>query len=118
MFYGLAVIIACQIVGEVILRLTGAPLSSPVIGIALFFGWLALQHKLGRSVESEEKAADGLLSWLGLFFVPAGVGLMQHFEAVRENALPLIATLVFATAITMGVTAVVFVKLLKKEGKK
>ena len=115
MFYGLFIIIACQILGEAILYLTHLPLSAPVIGIALFVAWLALRARRGRSLEREEKAADGLLGWLGLFFVPAGVGLMQHFGAVRENAWPLIATLLLSTAITMGVTALVFAKLMQKK---
>ena len=47
------------------------------------------------------------LSHLSLLFVPAGVGVMLHFERLGAEWLALAVALVASTVLTIGVTALV-----------
>ncbi|ARO14921.1 effector of murein hydrolase LrgA [Ketogulonicigenium robustum] len=120
MLKGLFVILACQLVGEVVIRVTGWPLSAPVIGIVLLLVLLLVWARKGGNAAIEKsqtvKVADGLLAVLGLFFVPGGVGIMLYFEALSANIWPMLIALVCSTAITIAVTAAVFA-LLSKRGR-
>lgn len=115
MIAGFAVLLLCQLVGEIVVRALGAPLPGPVLGLGLLFMVLALRSRLTGNDESPSapspvgRAADGVLSILSLLFVPAGVGIVQHLGRLEENGLALAATLVVSTAVTLAVTALVFV---------
>ncbi len=65
--------------------------------LALFTGLL----KLPRIRET----ADFFTSNLGLFFIPAGVGLMNHAALIRENALALLAVLLLSLVLTFAAAA-------------
>lgn len=112
MLAGVFVLLACQLLGEVMARGLGLPTPGPVIGIVLLFGVLVFQgwRKQSGGVEqgSTAKAADGLLANLGLVFVPAGVGISQHYRLILDNGVALVAALVVSTALTLIVTVGVF----------
>jgi len=48
-----------------------------------------------------------LLSHLSLLFVPAGVGMMVHFDRIASEWLPITLALFFSTLITMVATAAI-----------
>lgn len=50
-------------------------------------------------------ASNGLLMHLSLLFVPAGVGVMVHFDLIARDLMPIIVTLVVSVAVTQLVTA-------------
>lgn len=66
----------------------------------MIFIFLALRMKV-ISLDSVKPAADKLLNYMVLFFVPYGVGLMAHFDVVKEHwgALALVVT--FGTSLTL-----------------
>jgi holin-like protein len=71
----------------------------------------------GRAVPAWLKTvSDGLLSHLALLFVPAGVGLMVHFELLSREWLVMIVTLIISTGLTMAVTGWVFQKIMRSRG--
>ena len=72
--------------------------------MALLFVALALRG--GPSVELRD-TAQNLLQHLSLLFVPAGVGVMLHFHRIGDEWLPLAASLVGSTVLTIAVTALV-----------
>lgn len=115
MIAGFAVLLLCQLVGEIVVRSLGLPLPGPVLGLGLLFVALALRSRLTGRDESPSdpspvgRAADGLLSILSLLFVPAGVGIVQHLGRLEENGFALAVTLLVSTAVTLAVTALVFV---------
>ena len=49
--------------------------------------------------------ADLLLTWLGLLFVPAGVGIVANLALLRSAWLPLAASLTVSTILSLLVTA-------------
>jgi len=108
MLAALTLLLSLQLVGEVLVRVTGLPLPGPVIGMALLFAGLALRAALlGRPTVPEplEGAADGLLRHLSLLFVPAGVGVVSLIGIVERDLVPIVAALLVSTVVTIAVTA-------------
>lgn len=102
MIESLAVILLLQLLGETAVQLSGAPIPGPVVGMVL----LALILRcLGAVPEWLRQSCMGLLAHLSLLFVPAGVGVIVHFERVSAEWLPLLFAIVLSTWLTLGVTA-------------
>lgn len=93
-----------QLAGEVIVQLTGLPVPGPVVGMLLLFVTLAAR---GGAPQWLRDTCNGLLAHLSLLFVPAGVGVLLHFDRLGAEWLPIVAALVASTVATLGVTALV-----------
>ena len=104
MLGALTLLLVFQLTGEVLAQLFALPIPGPVIGMALLFAALALRG--GPSPELRD-TAQNLLQHLSLLFVPAGVGVMLHFHRIGDEWLPLAASLVGSTVLTIAVTALV-----------
>jgi holin-like protein len=89
---GLSWLLLFQVLGEVVVRLSGLPVPGPVMGMVLLF--VALQVRRPVEGASVYVAGDGLLRHLQLLFVPAGVGVVGYLAFLREEALPLGVALV------------------------
>jgi putative effector of murein hydrolase LrgA (UPF0299 family) len=116
MIQSFAILLACQLVGEIIVHATGAPLPGPVVGLLLLLGILIglgirrhVSQAAGALMDSVGRVSDGLLAMLGVLFVPAGVGVIQHLGLIRTEGLALAATLVVSLIVTLVVTAGAFV---------
>ncbi len=96
MITGLTWLLGCQLVGEVLVRLTGAPVPGPVVGMLILFLLLEVRRHRGHDTTRATvvRAGDGLLRHLQLFFVPAGVGVVAYASTLREDALPIAVALV------------------------
>ncbi len=95
---GFALLLVFQLAGEII-RLAGdLSIPGPVIGMLLLFLTLLLH---GRTPAAVGEASSALLGHLSLLFVPAGVGLMLHFELIGAQWLPLLAALVVSTLLSL-----------------
>ena len=112
MIASLALILLCQLTGEVLVRLIHLPVPGPVIGMGLLFAGLVLR---GGPPAKLEQTADGLLSHLSLLFVPAGVGIMLHLDLILSQGLPILAALVGSTALTIGATGFIMQRLAHKQ---
>jgi holin-like protein len=114
----IALLLLCQLAGEVFVVWSGLPVPGPVLGMALLFVGLTFRGGvpvgLGRVV-------DGLLSHLSLLFVPAGVGVMQHFAMLHDEWLAISVALVVSTTLTIAVTGLLMKYLMRRiehqEGK-
>ena len=98
----LFLILLCQLLGETLAQLAQLPIPGPVLGMLLLLGWLFLR---GGVAEELGRTADTLLAHLSLLFVPAGVGVMLHWERVRAHWQALALALILGTLITLVVTA-------------
>jgi putative effector of murein hydrolase LrgA (UPF0299 family) len=98
---GLTWLLACQLAGEVLVRLTDAPVPGPVVGMVLLFALLRVR-RTGEDA-SVVRAADGLLRHLQLLFVPAGVGIVVYLATIRHDALPIAVALVGSWATGLAV---------------
>lgn len=99
---GITFLLAYQLVGEVSVRLLGLPIPGPVLGMLMLFITLLIR---GYTPESLSTALRALLSHFSLLFVPAGVGMMVHFDRIASEWLPITLALFFSTIITMVATA-------------
>ncbi|MEC5394999.1 CidA/LrgA family protein [Bergeyella sp. RCAD1439] len=107
----LLVIFGFLALGELVVYLTQIRFPSSIIGMLLLTfslhkGWVKLQWVKGIS--------DLLISNLGLFFVPTGVGLVLYFGVIRANFFPFVFSIVLSTALVIGVTGKVYQSLRKK----
>jgi len=112
MIRALALLLVCQLAGEILARVLGLPVPGPVIGLAL----LAIVHAriVGAETSAIEKTdlgvtASALLGSLGLLFVPAGVGIVQQLPLVGAYAFAIFVALLVSTVLTLLVTAYVFI---------
>jgi holin-like protein len=114
MIQGFAILLFCQLVGEVAARALGLPIPGPVLGLALLVAGLGVWSRL-RQIDDTRiassavaRVADALLGVLALLFVPAGVGLVQHAELLRTYGVALGVALVGSTLLTLIATVGVF----------
>ena len=94
-----------QLFGEVASQAFALPVPGPVVGMVLLAAFLIWR---GAISEELEQAAGFLLRHLSLFFVPAAVGVMANGARIAREWVPLGASLVGSTVLTIAVTAVVF----------
>ena len=107
----LTLILACQLIGEFAVSTANIPFPGPVAGMILLFIFLMVR---GEVPEQLGNVSAALLNNLSLMFVPAGVGVMVHFELLGTDALPLSIALVVSTLLTIAITALVMLLLNKK----
>ncbi len=107
---GLALLLLCQSAGEVLVRLTQAPLPGPVVGLLLLWGLLNVDA-LRRPVQA---AAEVLLTHLSLLFVPVGVGVVVHLELIARHGVRMAVVVVLSTWVGLVVTALVLRALLPR----
>ena len=113
MLASLAALIACQIGGEVLHAALGIPVPGPVLGIGLLLVGLVAWSRLAGAPPALP-AADALLSYLSLFFVPPGVGMVMRF-AQLGRFWPVLAVAITASSIlTLAVVGLVVQALLRR----
>jgi len=98
-------LLACQLAGEIASQALLLPVPGPVLGMVLLVSLLVWRRQLGPDLEA---ASGFLLRHLSLFFVPAAVGVMVHGGRIAREWWPLGAAILVSTALTLGVTGVVF----------
>lgn len=112
MLESLAVLLFCQLIGELIVVALQIPVPGPVVGMAILFFGLMVR---GNIPEELAQTANGILGQLSLLFVPAGVGVMTHLSLLGKQWLPLSVSLVVSTLLTIAVTGLMMQQLAGKE---
>lgn len=92
MITGLTWLLACQLVGEVLVRLLDVPVPGPVVGMMVLLVVLRVGRVGGDA--AVVRAGTALLRHLQLLFIPAGVGVVAYTATIREDLLPLVVALV------------------------
>jgi putative effector of murein hydrolase LrgA (UPF0299 family) len=105
MIGAIALLLACQVAGEAVHRLTGLPLPGAVIGMVLLLGWLAL---VPRERLTLTQVTGWLTAHLSIMFVPAAVGLMEEGAILSRYGLGIVVAVAISTLLTLAVTALVF----------
>lgn len=91
-----------QLVGEAMSYAAHIPVPGPVLGMVLLALWYMLRRR--EPDHGMQRTADGLLEWLGLLFVPAGVGIVANLALLRSAWLPVSVGLVGSTLLTLITT--------------
>lgn len=109
----LTFILTCQLLGELAVKAAELPIPGPVVGMLLLFAFLVIR---GHVPDNLAKTADGLLSHLSLLFVPAGVGVILHFQLLGGEWVAFSTALVASTLATIVVTGLLMSWLDRKDG--
>ncbi|MBY3422491.1 CidA/LrgA family protein [Rhizobium laguerreae] len=106
MIVGITILLIFQLVGEAIAYFLHGVVPGPVIGMALIFVTLSVARGRFFVTPSRQAVAtsNALLANLGVLFVPAGVGIVQHFDLIAERGLAVYATILVSTVATLIVT--------------
>lgn len=90
-----------SLMGEIISALLSKYIAIPgsVIGMVLFF--CALHFKWVK-MEQVEEVGTWLTNNMGIFFVPAGVGLMANFDVLADTWWQLLVIMAITTALMMA----------------
>lgn len=99
---GMSILLGCQFLGEIISRAIALPVPGPVLGMLILLIGLMIRGSVPASLRMP---GEGLLKYLTLLFVPAGVGLIQHFGLISREFGILIITLIVSTSVTLLVTS-------------
>ena len=89
--------------GEILMRVSGLPIPAPVIGLVLLYADLLYRRRLPDELGA---LADRVLSVLGMLFVPAGVGVIAYSDVLHAEFVPIVASIVGGTLVTLLTTAV------------
>lgn len=100
----ITLLLACQLAGETVARLTGLPIPGPVIGMVILFVGLVVK---GGIPDGLDKVGGTLLAVLGMLFVPAGSGIVAYLPLVAREWLPISAAVVGGGLVTVAVTGLV-----------
>ena len=101
---GISLLLIYQLAGELSVNLLNIPVPGPVIGMVMLFFTLVIRGSSSKALDSSSSA---LLKHLSLLFVPAGVGIMVHFDRIMNEWLAISVALILSTIITMVMTALI-----------
>ncbi|MBH04327.1 MAG: CidA/LrgA family protein [Xanthomonadales bacterium] len=104
MIASIAALLVLQLIGTIIIRLTGLAFPGPVVGMLILFAYLLWR---GATPQAFETTTRALLRNLALLFVPAGVGVVTYLKAVADQWLALSITLIASATISIVVTGFV-----------
>ncbi|TPK67518.1 CidA/LrgA family protein [Mesorhizobium sp. B2-4-15] len=102
--------VGCQLTGEVLRELLSLPIPGPVIGMFFLGALLVCWQKTGtnRNIPVEvERTAETFIRYMGLLFVPAGVGVISQGGLLRAEWLPILVGLVGSTILSVAITGFV-----------
>lgn len=105
-----------QLIGElIVLQLAFLPVPGPVIGMLLLLLTLLFTKPLALKMEP---SAQQLLAHLSLLFLPAGVGVMVHWERLQAEWSAILLALLISTTLGLLVTAGTMLLLMRWFGHK
>ena len=100
-FSQILIILGFTLAGEALQRLVPLPIPASVYGLALLFTALCL--KLVR-LEQVKETGTFLTSILSVLFVSPTVGIVDDWELIREELLPILLLLTASTVLTFAVS--------------
>ena len=98
MLQGLIILLLFQLCGETLVALLNLPVPGTVVGMLLL--WMGLHLKDGPS-DGLRKTSFGLVQYLSLLFLPAGVGLFFLPASIQQHWPAVVGAIVLATFISM-----------------
>jgi len=107
-----AVIMACLLAGLAIQSALEISIPGSIIGMLILFSLLVIGIV---PVEWVKPTSQLFIRYMILLFVPISVGLMDHYQMLVDNALPILASAVGGTAIVLVILGYVLERLLGEE---
>jgi len=110
MVRALAILLLCQLAGTIIQEGTLLPIPGPVLGLIMLLVYLI---RTGGPGDELRDISQGLLRYLGLLFVPAGVGVVTELQELRDNWLAILLGIGISTILGLLVTGVLMNMMVK-----
>lgn len=107
---GLLLLLAFQLLGELINIATGTVVPGPVIGLVLLLALLMVRRGVPAALD---RAGSGLLGQLGLLFMPPSVGLIFIAGELDDQWPAIAGAVVVGTALTLGLSAWLMQRLIR-----
>jgi len=99
---GFVILLAFQLAGTII----SDKLQIPIPGNVLGLGFITISLIAGIvKLEWVDEAATLLVNNLALFLIPAGVGIMEYFDLIAKEWLPISLSVILSTLAVLLVTA-------------
>lgn len=102
---GMAGLIGLSLAGSTVARLVHSPIPGPVLGLGALLLLLAMMPKLENAMAP---ACDFITRHLGLFIIPAAVGLGLYQHTLKAAPVTLVLVLTLSTLITGLVAALLW----------
>ena len=109
----LSIILGFTLAGEALQRFLPLPIPASVYGLVLLFAALCTGVV---KLEQVKETGGFLVSILPILFVGPTVGIVEHWELIRPQLLPIGLLLVGSTVLTFGISGRVARFFLKKGG--
>lgn len=113
-FNQLALILGIWAIGEYISSFIGDIIAIPgsIIGMILLF--ILLQLKILK-LDNIKEVSNFFLDNMAIFFIPAGVSLINSLSIIRNNIFILIVEIALSTVMVMYITGIVVEKMIKRK---
>ena len=109
------IIMGFTLAGEALQRIVPLPIPASVYGLALLFAALCLKWV---RVEQVRDVGGFMTFILPVLFVSPAVGIVEHWEVIRPQLLPIALLLVASTVLTFGISGSITQSISRKGGKK
>lgn len=96
-----AILLGCLAVGEAVVFLTAVKLPSSIIGLFMLF---ALLKTKVIKVSDVDGVSSFLIKYMGVFFVPPCVALLNHIGVIKMNVMPLLVVSLASTVLVIFAT--------------
>ena len=114
MLSGIITLLLFTVIGNLIGDGLNTPIPGSVIGLMLLMMYLIYN---GEVEESLDKVSQLCIRYLAALFIPGSVGVFFMSDLLIEQWLPIFLSMVIATPVTLGLTALLLQWLLKRFGK-
>lgn len=108
------IILGVTCVGEILKYFINLPIPASIYGLVLM---LVLLGTKCIDVEQVKDVGEFLIEIMSLMFIPAGVGLIEAWSAVKDMLLPICVITAFSTILVMSVSGKVVDHILEKRKK-
>lgn len=109
--YTVTVIIICLVIGKLLNNAIGG-LPASLYGMIIY----CLSLQLGWFVPDKVKQANQWgINHMGVCFIPAAVGVINHFELIKNHGISLVAIIFFTTFFLITIIGVLAEKYLTSE---
>ena len=109
------IIILISFAGELLHAILPLPVPASIYGLLILLA--GLQTKV-IPLKAVDEAGGFLIEIMPMLFIPAGVGLMVSWGALKPVILPISIIIVVTTILVMGVSGRIAQFILKREDKK
>lgn len=109
--YSIVAIASCVIFGKVTAYYLGG-LPSSLYGLICF---TTLLHLKVLSADKVKRSIEWTIKNMSVCFVPAGVGIIDHFELIKNHGFSIVAIIFVSTFVLITTIGLLFESVIKKQ---